>query len=43
MSGINSLIVRMREPSEGNTEEENKKYGFPEMKKLGRALVKPAR
>lgn len=34
------VVVRMREPSEGNTEEENKKYGFSDIMAMSQALVR---
>jgi CubicO group peptidase (beta-lactamase class C family) len=34
------VVVRMREPSEGNTPEENKKYGFNGLVKMVRALAR---
>jgi CubicO group peptidase (beta-lactamase class C family) len=37
------VVVRMREPKEGNTDQENQKYGFPELVKMSRALVPTAR
>jgi len=37
------VVVRMREPGEGNTPEENKKYGWSELTRMVRALVKAGR
>ncbi|MBI2930057.1 MAG: beta-lactamase family protein [Planctomycetes bacterium] len=34
------VVVRMREPSQGNTAEENERYGFGELTKMARALVR---
>jgi hypothetical protein len=34
------VVIRMREPSQGDTPEENKRYGFDELTKMTRALVR---